>query len=140
MKRYQTPFCVVMLDIDFFKSINDQYGHDIGDQVLCHFSLTARAAIRDSDMLARIGGEEFLLVFPNTQSTQALQLAQRLLKTIIAKPLYIADKTISFTFSGGLIAAQNSDDIQQLLLRSDDYLYAAKKQGRSRIVSEQTVI
>lgn len=139
LRRYQTPFCVAMLDIDFFKAINDQYGHDIGDQVLCHFALTARAAIRDSDMLARIGGEEFLLVFPNTQQTQALQMTQRLLNIIIAQPLHIADKAIGITFSGGLIAGQSSDDIQRLLLRSDDYLYAAKKQGRSRIVSEQAV-
>ncbi|WP_319782220.1 GGDEF domain-containing protein [Oceanisphaera sp. IT1-181] len=139
LQRYQHPFCVVMLDIDFFKLINDEHGHDVGDQVLCHFAVTGRETIRTTDVLARIGGEEFLLILPETNQEQGLLLAQRLLDTMAASPLYLKDKTIKFTFSGGLAEAQSTDDIHQLLLRADDSLYVAKSQGRCRIIGDQPV-
>lgn len=136
LQRYNHPFCAVMLDLDFFKRINDKYGHDIGDKVLCHFANTARETIRSNDVLARVGGEEFLLILPDTDGEQGLPLAQRLLDTVAANPLYLAEHTIKFTFSGGLAQARASEDISQLLLRADHFLYVAKEQGRCRICSE----
>ncbi|MFP2768457.1 GGDEF domain-containing protein [Oceanisphaera sp. KMM 10153] len=135
LQRYHHPFCIVMLDIDFFKRINDQHGHDIGDQVLRHFALIGRQTIRDTDVLARIGGEEFLLILPETAFEQAIQLAQRLLDTLAATPLYLTDRTICFTFSGGLAEATTEDNISQLLIRADQALYQAKEQGRCQICS-----
>ncbi|WP_298715673.1 sensor domain-containing diguanylate cyclase [uncultured Oceanisphaera sp.] len=133
LQRYHHPFCIVMIDIDHFKHVNDQHGHDIGDKVLRHFAVTGRKAIRDTDVLARIGGEEFLLILPQTQHQQAMQLAQRLLDSIAQTPLYLADRTIGFTFSGGLTEATPEDDISQLLIRADQCLYQAKETGRCRI-------
>ncbi|OIN14379.1 GGDEF domain-containing protein [Oceanisphaera psychrotolerans] len=140
LQRYRHPFCIVMLDIDFFKRINDQHGHDIGDQVLRHFAVTSRKTIRDTDVLARIGGEEFLLILPETEPDQARQLAQRLLDTVAATPLYLSDRTVSFTFSGGLTEATAQDGISQLLIRADQALYQAKHLGRCRICSEPALL
>lgn len=139
LQRYHHPFCIVMIDIDHFKHVNDQHGHDIGDKVLRHFAVTGRKAIRDTDILARIGGEEFLLILPQTRHQQGLQLAQRLLDNIAQTPLYLADRTISFTFSGGLTEASAEDDISQLLIRADQYLYQAKETGRCRICCATTL-
>ncbi|GHA23771.1 GGDEF domain-containing protein [Oceanisphaera arctica] len=133
LQRYHHPFCIVMIDIDHFKRINDQHGHDIGDKVLRHFAVTGRKAIRDTDVLARIGGEEFLLILPQTHHQQGLQLAQRLLDNIAETPLYLSDRTVSFTFSGGLTEAAVEDGISQLLIRADQFLYQAKEEGRCRI-------
>ena len=148
LQRYQQPFSVAMLDIDYFKEINDQYGHEIGDQVLCHLVLTARAVIDSSHVLARIGTNTFLLIFPDTHSVQARKITQCLLDTLAAYPLLLGDcllqdklltdKNIHFTISGGLTEAQSGDDIQQLLVRAEDYLYAAKKQGHCRIIGEHS--
>ncbi len=135
LQRYHHPFCIVMLDIDYFKRINDQHGHDIGDKVLRHFAVTGRKAIRDTDVLARIGGEEFLLILPETAFEQAMQLARRLLDQVAETPLYLADRTVSFTFSGGLTEATAEDNISLLLIRADQALYQAKEQGRCRICS-----
>ncbi|WP_445396656.1 GGDEF domain-containing protein [Zobellella sp. An-6] len=136
LQRYHHPFCIMMVDIDHFKLINDQHGHDIGDQVLRHFAGVGRRAIRDTDVLARIGGEEFLLILPDTDLQQGLYLAHRLLETISATPLYLADRTIGFSFSGGLTEADKGDGINALLVRADRALYRAKEGGRCRICSE----
>ncbi|MBL1377543.1 GGDEF domain-containing protein [Zobellella iuensis] len=136
LQRYHHPFCIVMVDIDHFKHINDQHGHDIGDKVLRHFAHTGRQAIRETDVLARIGGEEFLLILPETEHQQGLQLARRLLDTISATPLYLADRTISISFSGGLTEARKTDGTNDLLVRADRALYQAKEKGRCRICSE----
>lgn len=140
LQRYNHPFCIVMLDIDHFKHINDQHGHDTGDEVLRHFARLSRKTIRDTDILARIGGEEFLLILPKTDHQQGMHLAQRLLDTVAATPLYLADKTIGFTFSGGLTEARKSDGTNQLLVRADRALYRAKDNGRCRICSENLVL
>ncbi|WP_375057555.1 GGDEF domain-containing protein [Zobellella sp. DQSA1] len=140
LQRYHHPFCIVMVDIDHFKHINDQHGHDIGDKVLRHFAHTGRQAIRDTDVLARIGGEEFLLILPDTDHQQGLHLARRLLDTISATPLYLADRTIGISFSGGLTEARKTDNTNDLLVRADRALYRAKEKGRCRICSENLVM
>ncbi|MGR7920320.1 GGDEF domain-containing protein [Zobellella denitrificans] len=140
LRRYGHPFCIVMVDIDHFKQINDQHGHDIGDKVLRHFAKVGRQAIRDTDVLARIGGEEFLLILPDTDHQQGLHLARRLLDTVSATPLYLADRTISFSFSGGLTEAHNHDGTNDLLVRADRALYRAKEKGRCRICSEHLLV
>lgn len=134
--RHRQPFCIVMLDIDHFKHINDQYGHDTGDQVLRHFAKVSRDTIRDTDFLARIGGEEFLLILPQTTRQQGMALVQRLLDNIAGTPLYLADKTVSYTFSGGLTQGREEDGINDLLARADRALYQAKESGRCRICVE----
>lgn len=135
-RRYSSPLCILIQDLDHFKHINDQYGHDVGDQVLQHFAKHIRAAIRDTDMFARIGGEEFLLILPQTPLQQAQPLTQRLLDTISATPLYLADKTISISFSGGLVQAYEDETMNELLARADRGLYSAKGAGRCRIHTE----
>lgn len=135
-RRYGSPLCILTQDLDYFKHINDQYGHDVGDQVLQHFAKHIREAIRDTDMFARTGGEEFLLILPQTTLQQAQPLTQRLLDNISATPLYLADKTISISFSGGLIQAHEDDTMNELLARADRALYSAKEAGRCRIHTE----
>ncbi|GAA3538776.1 diguanylate cyclase [Zobellella aerophila] len=132
-RRYGSPLCILTPDLDHFKHINDQYGHDVGDQVLQHFAKHIREAIRDTDMFARTGGEEFLLILPQTTLQQALPLTQRLLDNISATPLYLADKTVSISFSGGLIQAHEDETMNELLARADRALYSAKEAGRCRI-------
>lgn len=134
----QQPFCVMILSIDFFKSINVQYGHEIGDQVLCQLALIARGAIRDADVLARISEDEFLLILPGSKSTTVRRLGKRLLKMVADTPWQGVEHRIHFTFSAGLTQARDSDDIYQLLSRADGYLIAAKKQGHCRIIGEHS--
>ncbi|WP_157953613.1 sensor domain-containing diguanylate cyclase [Zobellella maritima] len=135
-RRYGSPLCILTQDLDYFKHINDQYGHDVGDQVLQHFAKHIREAIRDTDLFARTGGEEFLLILPQTTLQQALPLTQRLLDNISATPLYLVDKTVSISFSGGLIQAHEDETMNELLARADRALYSAKEAGRCRIHTE----
>jgi len=132
-ERYGTDISVVMFDIDYFKKINDTYGHKAGDLVLHSFSKNISATIRKSDYLARYGGEEFVLVLPETKLPKALELAERLRKITENLEVKFADKIIKITTSAGVASYKKGQDKDSLIQKADELLYEAKNQGRNRI-------
>ena len=117
---------VAMLDIDFFKKINDTYGHQVGDEILKHFAKTIENSIRKSDYVIRYGGEEFLLFLPNAIKAEAKLVLYKIKKSL--KPY----KDINFTFSAGI--SSEGDKLAEMIKKADKKLYQAKREGRNRIV------
>jgi diguanylate cyclase (GGDEF)-like protein len=131
-RRYERPLSVLMLDIDRFKSINDRFGHDAGDHVIINIAEMCRLEKRQSDVIARFGGEEFLLLLPETQLPQARQLAERLRHTVQSRDLSTTSKSIRATVSIGIAEATSSmDTIFDLIKAADEALYTAKNSGRN---------
>jgi diguanylate cyclase (GGDEF)-like protein len=133
-KRYYRPLSVIMLDIDHFKQVNDQYGHHGGDQVLQIFAEACQEVIRSTDLMGRVGGEEFALLLPDTPMKAAFNLAERLRERINKYPYLAGDMLIEVTASLGVAELQNDDgDFKSLLQRADEALYQAKHAGRNRV-------
>lgn len=134
-KRTSLSFAVLMLDVDSFKAINDTFGHDAGDAVLCTIVRACKADLRVLDVLARWGGEEFLVVLPGTTPEGAVVTAERLRETLAALQVPLDRKrSTRFTVSIGVAAPSPGDDSLKLLRRADRALYAAKNNGRNRVV------
>lgn len=132
-KRFGRELCVAMLDLDHFKRINDTYGHHVGDQVLKHFTTICRSSIREQDLLARFGGEEFVVTMPETNTNGAKELAERILNNVRKQPYRLNDKEIPLTVSAGISPFIESDtEYEQILDRADKALYQAKTLGRDR--------
>jgi diguanylate cyclase (GGDEF)-like protein len=127
--------CIALIDIDFFKDINDRFGHAQGDTVLREFAAAALGALRGSDMLARWGGEEFLLMLPTTEPAEAAQVLARMASAVAAMPLPGLDLGRAVTFSAGLTARQPGEPFADTISRADKALYRAKAEGRNRIVT-----
>ncbi len=127
---------VMLADIDHFKSVNDTWGHDGGDVVLKEFAARMRRNTRGIDLACRLGGEEFLIIMPDTELARAYQVAERLRACIAAEMFQVnPDKAIRVTASVGLATLERADDTPDTLLkRSDNALYAAKRGGRNRVV------
>ncbi len=134
-ERYREPLACVMADIDFFKQINDRYGHDAGDEVLREISARLRKAVREIDVIARYGGEEFLLVLPSTSFSGAVSAADRVWRAIGGEPFRIGDAAEQITISLG-VAVYPSREIKSkddLIKAADRALYQSKREGRNRI-------
>lgn len=133
-QRQNSPAAFVIMDLDHFKSINDTHGHFIGDHVLVHFSSTIQKLLRKSDLVGRVGGEEFALFLPDTDKAAAFQLAEKIRTVISQAQLNIDDKTICYTVSLGIESLEKTDDsIHELFKRADLKLYGAKNKGRDRV-------
>ncbi|MGN6410757.1 MAG: PleD family two-component system response regulator [Nitrobacter sp.] len=133
------PLALMMLDIDFFKSINDSYGHDAGDDVLREFAVRVRKSIRGIDLACRYGGEEFVIVMPETDLHVAGIVAERLRRSIAGEPFAVHNgaKRIEVTISIGLsILERKGEPVADVLKRADVALYRAKHDGRNRVVAE----
>jgi len=132
--RYNRPISVVVCDLDHFKNVNDTYGHGAGDFVLHAFGERVLANLREADLAGRIGGEEFLLVLPETDLGGARQLAERLRKAIASVPMPLPTGALNVTCSLG-IAERTAGDLEagQLLARGDAALYRAKEGGRNQV-------
>ncbi len=133
------PIAVLILDIDFFKSINDSYGHDAGDDVLREFALRIRKAIRNIDLACRYGGEEFVIVMPETDMAVATMVAERIRRRIASEPFAIQQgvRKLEVTISIGIAAIGASGDTAAAILkRADCALYRAKRDGRNRVVPD----
>lgn len=135
-KRERKVFSVIMLDIDKFKSVNDTYGHSVGDDVIKTLSKTIQETVRESDVVSRFGGEEFALLLPFTDRDGALKIAEKIRINVQNKKITIDDnKTLQFTISLGVDSIRETDKtIEQSLNRADNALYIAKKSGRNRVV------
>ena len=144
--RYQIPFALFLVDMDFFKSINDTYGHLVGDEVLCSTVKTINQTMRQTDILARYGGEEFIMYLPHTSQTQAETLAERVRSAVELNKVRVENiaQSLSITISIGLLSIHNFTNINisnpktyliDLFNSADKALYQAKKDGRNRIVN-----
>ena len=132
-KRYELPLMLLMLDLDHFKLINDQYGHAVGDAVLQEFVKTVKGVLRESDLIGRIGGEEFAVLLPNTMHEGGCALAQRIIESVRAHPVEIGSDYIPYTVSIGAGCMTNETTISAMLGLADAALYRAKKGGRNRL-------
>jgi diguanylate cyclase (GGDEF)-like protein len=133
--RYQHSLSVLMIDIDHFKRVNDTYGHHIGDLVLQGFAKRLEASIRNSDYISRYGGEEFVAVLPETPTTEAKELAERIRREVSEHPFPIENKlNISLTISIGISTLSDHCRTKTELITAADFaLYASKKAGRNQI-------
>lgn len=133
MRRQKEHFAVLMMDIDHFKSINDTYGHQAGDYVLTQVANTLYDCVREEDMLARIGGEEFIVSSPYLNRLAAIVLAERLRKAIEGKVITFEGNQIPVTMSLGIaVRPQDGDELDALIACADERLYIAKQSGRNR--------
>jgi two-component system cell cycle response regulator len=133
------PIAVLIVDIDYFKAINDGHGHDAGDDVLREFALRIRKSIRNIDLACRYGGEEFVIVMPETDMAVATMVAERLRRRIATEPFAIqeASRNLDVTISIGIAALDGAADTAAAILkRADTALYRAKREGRNRVVPD----
>jgi diguanylate cyclase (GGDEF)-like protein len=133
MDRSGQDWCVAMLDLDHFKAVNDRHGHAIGDEALRALSRQAHTLIRRTDVLSRWGGEEFVLLLPNTSLGMAQVSLDRLREHFHATPLAVHDVSLALSFSAGLTEHVRGETVAQTLERADRLCYLAKSQGRNRV-------
>jgi diguanylate cyclase (GGDEF)-like protein len=134
-ERYNAPLSISVVDADFFKKVNDTYGHLAGDEVLRHIGYTLRDHIRHPDIAGRYGGEEFLILLPNTASAEAAEQAGRLCKYVRETKVQVYEHLLSVTISIGVAQFRPGEDTWDTLLnRADNAMYEAKSNGRDRWV------
>ncbi len=132
--RYQTnPFSIIMFDIDFFKKVNDTYGHLAGDYILKQLSALVKTHLRESDLFGRFGGEEFIIVLPQTKVNGAMRLANRLKESCQSHNFTFGGSKIETTISLGVTSVSITDSLLSLIDRCDNALYDAKKNGRNKV-------
>jgi two-component system cell cycle response regulator len=138
VKRHHKPLAVVMIDLDYFKSINDTYGHTAGDRVLVHVADCIRSVLRQHDSAYRYGGEEFLLLLRECDALRAGTVADRLRLELRRQHGKLAEDAVTLTFSAGIAAAdeRNGFRYDELVVRADAALYRAKRDGRNRVEIE----
>jgi two-component system cell cycle response regulator len=130
---------VLALDVDFFKAVNDNHGHDVGDRVLQEVAARLRHNVRNVDFVCRVGGEEFLVILPDTEVKVAVQVAERIRKSIATKPFNAGARSgaLSITISVGIAHIEApTDTVTDILKRADQALYRAKREGRNRVIAE----
>lgn len=140
-KRKKTPLCAIMIDIDYFKHVNDTYGHAAGDYILKTASKIIRSQLREYDIASRYGGEEFAIILPFTREEEAVMVADRLRKAVESKIINIEHvntkndtKTIQITISLGIYSFKETDKPEELLMKADKALYDAKETGRNKVI------
>ncbi|HEX5804917.1 MAG TPA: diguanylate cyclase [Macromonas sp.] len=132
--RYALPLSLIIIDLDHFKAINDTYGHVVGDSVLADFAQTVSKEIREVDMIARMGGEEFVVLLPNTDIDEALAVAERMRLAVANSELQAQGRRLVYTASFGVAEFVPTElSLISFLARSDAALYRAKRQGRNRV-------
>ncbi|NVK54650.1 MAG: GGDEF domain-containing protein [Alteromonadaceae bacterium] len=132
-KQKQLPLSLVVIDIDHFKAVNDTYGHQTGDDVLSHISVVLKESVREKDLLARWGGEELVLMLPETTTAKSIRFAERLRASLEATPFYKDSEKILITASFGVASNEDTESLEQLINQADQYLYRAKQNGRNRV-------
>ncbi len=135
-QRQGTALCLAILDLDHFKRVNDQHGHAVGDQVLVAFSTLCRQQARSTDLFARFGGEEFVILLPDSDLNAAQQRLERLRSDLHTHPVDTAQGPLNISVSIGLASSRPHETLEQLLQRADTQLYQAKTQGRNRICQD----
>ncbi len=133
-RRSQKEYSILVMDLDHFKTINDRYGHLIGDEVLKTFSLLVKETIRITDSLGRYGGEEFVLLLPETGTTGGIILAERIRQKVAEQDWSLSAKDLQVTVSIGVATCAQSEELKDLISRGDNALYKAKQLGRNQCV------
>jgi diguanylate cyclase (GGDEF)-like protein len=133
-RRSEEPLSVAMVDIDHFKSVNDEHGHAVGDEVLAAVVERMRASIRSADTLIRYGGEEFLLLLPGSDLEEARAIAERMRESFEEQPVEVEDHALEIRVSIGVAELGDDDAERAVVKRADEALYAAKAAGRNRVV------
>jgi diguanylate cyclase (GGDEF)-like protein len=132
--RHRQPLSVIAIDLDHFKSINDSYGHGAGDAVLVDFAHVVSQQLRGLDLVARLGGEEFVVLLPDSDALGALRVAERLRLAIADSGPQVGEGVLHYTASFGVAGLDpGQSSLEELLGRADEALYAAKRQGRNRV-------
>lgn len=135
--RLDHPLSFALIDIDLFKHINDTWGHAVGDRALVHFARIVRENIREIDILSRFGGDEFVILLPETDSAATCEILERLRSVLAARPLEVDGVTIPLSISAGVSccdgSANSGDSLDSILIRADKALYRAKEGGRDRV-------
>jgi diguanylate cyclase (GGDEF)-like protein len=140
-RRHGTPLSLILIDIDYFKKINDELGHAAGDMALIETVRRLQKNCRDEDYLGRMGGEEFLILLPDTDITQAQVLAQRIQNEFASQPMSLLEQSRSITLSGGITLLSATDNLfDDMLRRADSAMYSAKAQGRNRMQLDKTIV
>jgi diguanylate cyclase (GGDEF)-like protein len=137
-RRYNRPMSVILLDADYFKNVNDTYGHAVGDMALMHLAKIMKNSLRTVDILARYGGEEFIILLPETNLPQTITAAERIREQVESNPLVMNDFQVNMTVSLGISdinSCPNECSFDNLLIFADRALYAAKNAGRNRIAT-----
>ncbi|NNE82413.1 MAG: sensor domain-containing diguanylate cyclase [Alphaproteobacteria bacterium] len=135
VQRYKRPAAFITFDVDNFKVVNDTYGHAAGDAVLQSLASTCKANLRSVDLFARFGGEEFVILMPETDRSGAMSAAEKLRNIISDTPVVCGDQQVSVTASFGVTVCDPEDgSVESLLMRADEAMYKAKKAGRNRTV------
>jgi diguanylate cyclase len=137
--RYQRggeSLSVALLDIDNFKSLNDQHGHAAGDSALKHLAGVVKRTVRPTDIVTRMGGEEFVVILPNTGLDEAVTTMSRLQRALTKEYFLGNNQKLLITFSAGVALFQKEDDVSSILLRADQAMYLAKKSGKNRVMTE----
>ena len=132
--RSGTPLCLALIDVDHFKRVNDQHGHHVGDEVLGALARTLREGLRTTDLLARWGGEEFLVVLPDANAESAQVVLHRVLDRLPGLVIASSSPSLRVSFSAGVAQLQPGEDLTAMLRRADQALYEAKAQGRCRVL------
>jgi len=133
LKRYNLPFSLIMIDLDDFKHINDAYGHTAGDSVLKYIGQFIKSSLRQSDFPIRYGGDEFLIILPNTNIHKAYAVAQKLLKQVNNYQFKKQESTFSVHLSIGIAQAQPNDTVSSIIEKADNALYESKRLGKNTI-------
>ncbi|MEM8816510.1 MAG: GGDEF domain-containing protein [Pseudomonadota bacterium] len=140
-RRRDLPVAVILADIDKFKRINDEYGHEAGDEALQHFSRLLQVSRRHEDVLARVGGEEFALILPGTRLDDAIKIASMLRSRVEIAPLNYKGERVSMTASFGVATLSETDTrMTEVIVRADTALYRSKRDGRNRVELESSQI
>jgi diguanylate cyclase (GGDEF)-like protein len=135
-QRGGRSLAVIMIDVDFFKVINDTYGHPVGDEVLRHLARLVRLELRPNDLLARFGGEEFVLVLDGVDRAAALKVAERLRARIEYEMVEMDNLSVRYTASMGVVCSDDHDyDLIRLISAGDAAMYEAKRAGRNRVIA-----
>ncbi len=134
-QRSGQPTSLIMLDIDFFKKVNDRWGHETGNQALIHISRLLQQTVRKLDIPCRYGGEEFAVILPDTDLSSCIQVAERIRQVIEESPLIVAEKPLKMTASLGIATytTNHQTTTEDLVKQADRYLYQAKETGRNRV-------
>lgn len=135
-ERGANSLCVTLLDIDNFKHFNDHYGHNVGDTALQHLARVIQETLRPTDITARFGGEEFVILLPNTEIDEAVETISRLQRALTKQFFLSNNERLLITFSAGIALFRESEDQATLLNRADQAMYLAKKSGKNRVMTE----
>lgn len=132
--RYQAPLCLAIIDIDHFKSINDRFGHLAGDKALKVIARAMSRTLRETDFIARYGGDEFVVLLPGVDASNSLTPLEKLRNVVKSIPFRFKDDRVEITISIGMTLFRNGDSAMEAFERADQALYEAKNDGRDRIV------